>query len=682
MPLSVINRLNEMALAEGKKIVRRTKMARDVEGGLETADKPSSVRPTQELTADDVPHNPTQDPQTQEEAVQEFEFDPSVANDVTGYPEDSDTAVRKTVTFYDPDDLDVGELQEFGVPDEMNSTYRDASVPVTPPRASRGHVENVTVERALNITVKEALRSRGAEAVRVIKKELTQMLTKGVWTPVHLSALTGTETRSIIRSQMFLKEKFLRTGVFEKLKARLVAGGNQQNKDLHDDISSPTVSSSAVMTIFAIAAHEGRSAAVIDIGGAFLNADMGKDNTVHMRLDPTMSGMLIELESTYKEYVDVKGNIVVRLDKALYGCVESAALWYHNLSAALKDGGYTKNEYEICVYNKRNKVGMQCTIAVHVDDLVITSVDADMIKELKAFLKNRYGEITYTDGHVLNYLGMVFDLSVVGQVKMTMKGYVDDTITYAGVQGHAASPATDGLFESRDSAVAVDATQSVWFHSVVAKLAYLAKRARPECLTAVAYLATRVTKCTDDDVDKLKRVLKYIAKTRERGVVLRPGRLGVGVRVYVDAAYGVHSDGKSHTGSCVVIGDVGAVHCKSSKQSIVTKSSTEAELVALSDSANQGLHIRNFLIGQGHTVGPMTVYQDNTSCMALVERGRSGAERTRHISIRYFWLRERVDKKEATVVHKGTAEMYANLLTKPLQGAQFAYERGCLTGWI
>lgn len=265
---------------------------------------------------------------------------------------------------------------------------------------------------------------------------------------------------------------------------------------------------------------------------------------------------------------------------------------------------------------------------------------------------------------------------------MTMKGYVDDTITYAGVQGHAASPATDGLFESRDSAVAVDATQSAWFHSVVAKLAYLAKRARPECLTAVAYLATRVTKCTDDDVDKLKRVLKYIAKTRERGVVLRPGRLGVCVRVYVDAAYGVHSDGKSHTGSCVVIGDVGAVHCKSSKQSIVTKSSTEAELVALSDSANQGLHIRNFLIGQGHTVGPMTVYQDNTSCMALVDRGRSGAERTRHISIRYFWLRERVDKKEATVVHKGTAEMYANLLTKPLQGAQFAYERGCLTGWI
>lgn len=90
------------------------------------------------------------------------------------------------------------------------------------------------------------------------------------------------------------------------------------------------------------------------------------------------------------------------------------------------------------------------------------------------------------------------------------------------------------------------------------------KRTKPECLITVAYLATRVTKCTSDDVDKLKRVLKYISDTKERGVVFRSGKLGICVRVSIDAAYGVHSDGRSHTGSCVVIGDVGAVHCKSS----------------------------------------------------------------------------------------------------------------------
>jgi hypothetical protein len=154
------------------------------------------------------------------------------------------------------------------------------------------------------------------------------------------------------------------------------------------------------------------------------------------------------------------------------------------------------------------------------------------------------------------------------------------------------------------------------------------------------------------------------------------------VRVYIDAAYGVHADGKSHTGSCVVIGDSGAVHCKSAKQQIVTKSSTEAELVALSDSASQGLHTRSFLTAQGYQCGPVTVYQDNMSCMALIERGRSAAERTRHIDIRHFWMKERVDMGEAIIKHLGTKEMYANLLTKPLQGAQFGAEREALTRWI
>ena len=332
------------------------------------------------------------------------------------------------------------------------------------------------------------------------------------------------------------------------------------------------------------------------------------------------------------------------------------------------------------MFNKTEN-GKQCTIAIHVDDLIITSVRTGMIEDVCAHLRNRYGNITRCDGPILNYLGMVFDLSIVGEVRMTMKGYIEETLEIAGITGRAKSPATDGLFETRDGAVPATEPQRVWFHSVVAKLSYLGKRAKPECLTAIAFLATRVTRCTRDDIEKLSRLLRYITDAKEMGVVFRPGKLGMCVQVYVDAAYGVHSDGKSHTGSCVVLGDVGAVHCKSTKQSIVTKSSTEAELVALSDSANQGLYIRNFLKAQGYTMGPVIMFQDNTSCMALVERGRSGAERTRHISIRYFWVRERVEQGEALVRHKGTKEMYANVLTKPLQGAQFVYERKCLTGW-
>ena len=96
--------------------------------------------------------------------------------------------------------------------------------------------------------------------------------------------------------------------------------------------------------------------------------------------------------------------------------------------------------------------------------------------------------------------------------------------------------------------------------------------------------------------------------------------------------------GKSHTGCAIVLGDAGVITARSSKQKIVTKSNTEAELVGLSDSLPQAIHLRNFVIGQGYSIGPVVVYQDNLSCMALMKRGGPGSERSRRINIRHFFV--------------------------------------------
>jgi hypothetical protein len=141
--------------------------------------------------------------------------------------------------------------------------------------------------------------------------------------------------------------------------------------------------------------------------------------------------------------------------------------------------------------------------------------------------------------------------TVRGEAKVTMKGYIQDALDGSGTTGLAASPAIDQLFDVRDIA-RVTEEERARFHSIVAKLLYLAKRTKPECLTAVSFLATRVTRCTADDIGKLTRLLRYIRRTKDRGVVLRPGHLGISVRVFVDAAFGVHADLRSHTGSCIV----------------------------------------------------------------------------------------------------------------------------------
>ena len=75
------------------------------------------------------------------------------------------------------------------------------------------------------------------------------------------------------------------------------------------------------------------------------------------------------------------------------------------------------------------------------------------------------------------------------------------------------------------------------------------------------------------------------------------------------------------------------------------------------------------------------IYQDNLSCMALIKRDGPGSERSRHIHIRYFWLTEKVAEGEVVLQHLGTENMFANILTKPVQGAQFERERHGLTNW-
>ncbi len=242
------------------------------------------------------------------------------------------------------------------------------------------------------------------------------------------------------------------------------------------------------------------------------------------------------------------------------------------------------------------------------------------------------------------------------------------------------TPATSVLFDIRDDPRATE-SEAKWFHTHVAKILYLAKRVKPECLTAVAFLSTRVTKSDIDDLAKLRRLLGYIRHTRTRGIVLRVGQ-DITVTAFIDAAYGVHQDsGKSHTGCAIVLGESGPIFAKSAKQKIVTKSSTEAELVELSDTASQAIHMRNLIIAQGYDLGPALIYQDNMSCMALIKRGGPGSERSRHINIRHFWLSEKVAQKEVTLKHLSTEDMFANILTKPVQGAQFERERLGLTNW-
>ena len=105
-------------------------------------------------------------------------------------------------------------------------------------RAKPGRWEYIKLaekrEYGLQMSTRTALKSFGTSAMDSLIKEVCQLLDKNAVKPVDLSSLSQAQVDGIIRSHVFYKEKFYPTGEFEKLKARLVAGGDGQDRNLYD----------------------------------------------------------------------------------------------------------------------------------------------------------------------------------------------------------------------------------------------------------------------------------------------------------------------------------------------------------------------------------------------------------------------------------------------------------------
>ncbi len=163
----------------------------------------------------------------------------------------------------------------------------------------------------------------------------------------------------------------------------------------------------------AIDARENREVVTIDIPGAFLHAT--NDDYVVMRMNGTLTELMAKTDlKLYRKYLtDEKGKKVlyVRLQKALYGMMKSALLFYRKLISELKGMSFEENPYDPCVVNKMVN-GSQMTVRWHVDDLMISHTSSETISQFLRALKDMYGNnLAETTGSVHDYLGMIFDFS-------------------------------------------------------------------------------------------------------------------------------------------------------------------------------------------------------------------------------------------------------------------------------
>ncbi len=185
--------------------------------------------------------------------------------------------------------------------------------------------------------------------------------------PVHPEEMGENEA---LRSHMFSIEKFNAEGEFEKVRAWMVANGNEQDPSLYPDKSSPTVAIHLILSCLAVAAYNNSyKMAKIDVKGAFIQTKM-EGPPVCIKYDRRLMKLIVKVLPGLKKYVQRDGVLYCRLLKALYGCVKASKLWFNKLTRVLRHEGYEPSPADLCVL--RWIVGEKVyLLMIYVDDILI-----------------------------------------------------------------------------------------------------------------------------------------------------------------------------------------------------------------------------------------------------------------------------------------------------------------------
>ena len=541
---------------------------------------------------------------------------------------------------------------------------------------------------AQQVSANKGFKEYGERAVAAMMKELIQLdkgavKDKPVIEAIEYNKISEEERRKALDAVNLIELK--RDG---RLKGRSCANGSKQRSYLteFDSVASPTVSLEGFFTTLLISAYEGRKNISFDVPGAFLQAEMPDDKLVLLRFKGRLAEMLGEINDEYRKHIrreNGKTVLYVKVIRAIYGCIESALQWYKLFTTTLENMGFKINPYDKCVANKWVN-GKQLSIAWHVDDCIASHVDESVLDDFARDMINEFGEMEITKGSCHDFLGMKISFNDDKSVSVDMRNQIAQVIEefekFDEVDSATVTPAAHHLFSVNPNAEKLSQELSVAFHSITSKLGYIMKRGRPDIETGISFLMKRVSKSDKDDWGKLRRIVGFLKRTIEDVRIIGATSI-TEIMTFVDSSYAVHDNMRSHTGGLVSFG-IGAAHTRSTTSKINVKSATESELVAASEYLPYTIWFRHFMEEQGYKIKDNVLYQDNKSAILMEINGRNSCTgNSRHIHIRYFWIKDKVDNNEVRVQYLPTHIMLADYFTKPLQGSQFRLLRDFIMGW-
>jgi hypothetical protein len=463
---------------------------------------------------------------------------------------------------------------------------------------------------------------------------------------------------NIVGSKWVMKKKIKSDGGIERYKARLVAQGFSQQYGVdYNETYAPVVRYKSLRILLVIAVGKRYELKHLDIQTAFLNAEC--DDEVYMKQP-----------QGFEVIGDDGEALVCYLMKTIYGLKQSPNKWNNKLNKFMvEELLFTRCKSDTCMYVKQSKKGNVMIMCVFVDDIVTAYDPSDESEwnEIKTCIVNEYKIRDLGDLEWI--LGMKVERNREEcTLKLDHQLYINNMLTKFQMEGCASADTPESSIKlTKEDNVNNEQVDVKLYQSMVGALLYTSIHVRVDIAHAVNVLS-RYMQCPQlDHLIAAKRVLRYLKGTADVGLVYRSGSDdGAVASAYCDADWAGDVDDRKSTSGYVVMVNGNTISWMSGKQKTVSLSTAEAEYIAVSSVVQEITWVNSMLeeLSFKQTT-PTAIMCDNQAAIQISDSDIHH-QKTKHIAIRYHFIRDAVCSKQIKLEYVASANQLADILTKPL----------------
>ncbi|CAI7729050.1 unnamed protein product [Closterium sp. NIES-53] len=567
--------------------------------------------------------------------------------------------------YVTPAEVNTNEAERIGpnfIPDPEAGDEAAYPADTTLPRYTQSGLQILDLVTAVHgteipkepATVQQALGGKHKEKWReAMDKELKALKERTTWKVIPIGVARN---KTVLTGKWVFRVKTKADGTIDKFKARwVVCGFNQEHGRDFTETFAPVSRHTSLRILLAIAAMKKKKLRQIDVANAFLYAPV--DAEIFVELPHGSHG---------------EPNQVCQLQKSLYGIKQAPRLWQQHLHARLIRIGFRQLPHDQGMY-RLTKGTDYILLIVYVDDLLYIGSTNNVTTWFEGELQK---DLTLTvSSTVTQYLGLNIQEEE-DAIYLNAAKYADTIAKrFALTPTTISTPYRYTAGNNKEGSAPLKPAGIRDYQRKLGCLLFAAVTCRPDLSYSASQLATYLKKPEAEHMAELGRALHYLVSSSTVGLTYhKNGTTTPKLISYVDADHAGDSDNRrSRTGYIYRFEPIGPISWQSSKHELIALSSAEAEYIALCSATKEGLYLRELLEEAKLAQLPsFSLFCDNQSAIRIANKN-GFANRTKNITVRYFFAKDEIKKGRLELSYCPTSEMAADYLTKKLGKQKFEY---------